>query len=100
MRALRDVTVPADQLSDRALLLLILTRLDDQEDALSAITDALDAANAALTALKTDIAAEIQQVVDALASTADVQAAVDGLTAITAQLTEQSVVLQADDPIA
>jgi uncharacterized protein involved in exopolysaccharide biosynthesis len=65
---------------------------------LSAVTEAVAAAQAALDALKADIAAEIQQVIDALNSNADVQAALDGLNAITAQLAAQSDALRADDP--
>lgn len=65
---------------------------------MSAITDAVAATQAALDQLKTDIAAEIQQVVDALASTADVQAALTGLTTITTQLRAASTSLRSDDP--
>lgn len=97
--ALPNVIVPVESLSSRALLILILERLATQGEQLSAITDAVAAAQAAVDQLKVDIATEIQQVIDALNANQDVQAALDGLNAITAQLQAQSAALQADDPV-
>lgn len=95
-------TATVDELSNRALLVRLHTLLIFQGDQLSAITDAVAATQAALDQLKVDIAAEIQQVVDALAAGAgtaeDVNAALAGLNTIRAQLLEQSTALQADNP--
>ena len=85
------------ELSDRALLERIYAEVLRVEDRMTAVEDALAVANAALDKLRTDIAAEIQQVIDGLTATADVAVAVTGLTAITAGLAEQSAALTADD---
>lgn len=93
-----QITVSVSDLTDRALLTNILERLIIQGEKLSSITDAVAATQAAVDQLKSDIAEEIQQVVNALANTADVPAALDGLNNITAQLTAQSDALRADNP--
>ena len=92
-----DVQAAVEELSDRALLVRIYAELLRLGDRMTAVEDALAAANAALAQLRIDVAAEIQQVIDGLAATADIQTALSGLAAITAGLTEVSAALVADD---
>ena len=84
-------------LTKRQLLLEIISITERLETRMATVEEDLAAATAALEALKVDIAAEIQQVLDGLAATADVEAAKAGLEALTAGLLEQSVTLEADD---
>lgn len=90
-------TAELSQLTSRVLLVRIMTELLAQGEQLTAIEDAVAAANTALASLKADIATEIQQVIDALNSNADVATAIAGLNDITAQLNAESSALKADD---
>jgi uncharacterized protein involved in exopolysaccharide biosynthesis len=93
------VNAQLSELTDRSLLERAVAGIMGLGVRMTAVEDSLATANAALVDLKADIAAEVAQVAAALTATQDVAAAVAGLNAISAGLTEQSAVLEADDPV-